>query len=84
MDLKKTDVILSHNDSDHFSGIPKLIEAGKVGAIFTTLLLKEEHIDKIYEKLDDTRRTEDGTKNVFSTYMITSHRWLATIYGMST
>ena len=36
--ITQTDVILSHNDSDHFDGIPKLIENGKVGKIFTTPL----------------------------------------------
>jgi len=58
--ITKTDIILSHNDLDHFEGIPKLIEEKKVGKIFTTLLLK--YVDDILEKLDDDRRTREATK----------------------
>ena len=62
MNAKKittTDIILSHNDSDHFDGIPKLIAEGKVGKIFTTLLLK--YVDDILDKLDN-RHTRKATK----------------------
>lgn len=58
--IKKTDIILSHNDGDHFDGIPKLIEEDKVDRIFTTLLLK--YVDDILEMLDDDRRTRKATK----------------------
>lgn len=33
-------LILSHNDSDHFDGIPHLIESNKISDIYTLLLLK--------------------------------------------
>ena len=59
-DITKVDIILSHNDSDHFDGIPKLIEEDKVGRIFTTLLLK--YVNNILEELDDDRRTREATK----------------------
>ena len=58
----ETDIILSHNHKDHFDGIPYLIESGKVGKIFTTLLLKSEHLDEILKRLDNKSRTREGTK----------------------
>ena len=58
--IEEMDVILSHNDSDHFDGIPTLIDSGKVRHIFTTLLLK--HVDEVLKKLDDGRRNRDSTK----------------------
>lgn len=58
----ETDIILSHNDNDHFEGIPHLIDSEKVGRIFTTLLLKTEHLDEILDKLDDGKRSRDATK----------------------
>jgi len=58
----KTDIILSHNDKDHFEGIPRLIESGKVGKIFTTLLLRSEHLDEILDRLDNKKRTREATK----------------------
>jgi len=54
------DVILSHNDKDHFDGILKLIDSGKVRNIYTTLLLK--YVDEILEKLDDGKRNRESTK----------------------
>ena len=57
---EKFDVILSHNDSDHFDGIPALIESGMVNSVITNLLFK--HDDKILEKIDDKRRTKDSVR----------------------
>ena len=37
---RQAKVVLSHNDSDHFDGIPYLIERGAVSAVYTLLLLK--------------------------------------------
>ena len=37
---EKVKVVLSHNDDDHFKGIPILVENGKVSEITTVLLLK--------------------------------------------
>lgn len=58
MDLKgyeKTNVILSHNDSDHFNGIPHLVENGKVSSIYTLLLFK--HAEEILKRIGDKRKT---------------------------
>jgi len=54
------DVILSHNHEDHFKGISKLVETGKVRSIFTTLLFK--YVNDILKLLDDDRRTNPATK----------------------
>ena len=51
-------LILSHNDSDHFDGILKLLNEDKLSVIRTTLLLKYK--DKILEKIDDKRKTRDS------------------------
>jgi glyoxylase-like metal-dependent hydrolase (beta-lactamase superfamily II) len=58
--ITQADVILSHNDRDHFNGIQKLIDEDKVDRIFTTLLLK--YVDEILDILDDKRRTREATK----------------------
>lgn len=56
--ISKVKVILSHNDSDHFNGIPYLIEKGKVSEVYTVLLLKYK--DELLEKIDDKRRNRDS------------------------
>ena len=38
---EKAHIILSHNDADHFDGIPYLIEKDRVASITTLLLLKQ-------------------------------------------
>ena len=53
-------IILSHNDADHFNGIPVLIDNNCVSAIYTTLLLK--HVDDILDRIDDNRRTRESVK----------------------
>lgn len=55
-------IVLSHNDADHFNGIPTLIDNKRVSAIYTTLLLKQEHLDKIIERIDDDRKTRESVK----------------------
>lgn len=57
---KKAIVVLSHNDSDHFDGIPKLIEENKVEKVYTILLLK--YYEELLEKIDDDRKTKDSIK----------------------
>lgn len=52
--------ILSHNDSDHFNGLPVLLDNNKISAIGTTLLLK--YVDKILERIDDKRKTRESVK----------------------
>lgn len=54
----KAKLILSHNDSDHFDGVLKLLNEDKISVIRTTLLLKYK--DAILEKIDDKRKTRDS------------------------
>ena len=52
--IEKAVVILSHNDDDHFRGIPYLIGKGRVNKLFTILLLKYK--EELLEIIDDGRR----------------------------
>lgn len=52
--------ILSHNDSDHFNGLPYLLKEGKISIVYTTLLLR--HVDSILERIDDRRKTRNSVK----------------------
>lgn len=56
--ISKVKVILSHNDSDHFNGIPYLIEEGKISEVHTVLLLKYK--DELLKRVDDKRRNRDS------------------------
>lgn len=56
--FEKAKLILSHNDSDHFDGILKLLNEDKISVIRTTLLLKYK--DTILERIDDKRKTRDS------------------------
>lgn len=56
----KATFILSHNDSDHFDGLPYLLEHDKISTIYTTLLLK--YVDEILERIDDGRKTRESIK----------------------
>ncbi len=53
-------VILSHNDDDHFKGIPILVEKGKTSEITTVLLLK--YVDKLLDIIDDGRKNRESLK----------------------
>ncbi|SHJ80485.1 hypothetical protein SAMN02745136_00924 [Anaerocolumna jejuensis DSM 15929] len=65
--FKKAKLILSHNDSDHFDGIPMLIANEKIDSIRTVLLLK--YVDDILERIDDKRRTRESVKKaILETY----------------
>lgn len=55
---QKAKFILSHNDEDHFNGLPKLLEEDKISVILTTLLLKYK--DEILDAIDDKRKTRDS------------------------
>lgn len=65
-------VVLSHNDSDHFDGIPYLVERGAVSAVYTLLLFryKNELLDRIGDRRITrdslTRRIEEIYDNIFS------------------
>ena len=54
--FSKAIVILSHNDADHFNGIPYLVEKGLVSKVYTQLFLK--HKEEVLKLLDDGRVTE--------------------------
>jgi len=59
--FSKAKLILSHNDSDHFDGILKLLEEDKLSVIRTTLLLKYK--DDILDRIDDKRKTRDSVSD---------------------
>lgn len=54
----KAKLVLSHNDADHFDGIPYLIEQGIISEVYTLLLLKYK--DELLERVNDKRRTRDS------------------------
>lgn len=54
----KAKLVLSHNDADHFDGIPYLIEQGVLSDVYTLLLLKYK--DELLERVNDKRRTRDS------------------------
>ena len=58
--FSKATLVLSHNDSDHFDGIPHLLEKEKIKAIHTVLLLK--HVDDILDEIGDRRRNRETIK----------------------
>lgn len=57
---EKVKVILSHNDDDHFKGIPTLVKYGKVYEITTVLLLK--YVDELIDIIDDGRKNRESIK----------------------
>lgn len=54
----KAKLVLSHNDADHFDGIPYLIEQGKLSEVYTLLLLKYK--DALLDRVNDKRRTRNS------------------------
>lgn len=66
------DVVLSHNDADHFDGIPHLIDAGAVSKVYTLLLLK--HKAKLLKLIGDgpvaekslVRKIKEKYDNIYS------------------
>jgi ribonuclease BN (tRNA processing enzyme) len=55
---QKAKLVLSHNDADHFDGIPYLIEQGVLSEVYTLLLLKYK--DELLDRINDKRRTRDS------------------------
>ena len=55
---RQAKVVLSHNDADHFDGIPYLVEQGVVSEVYTLLLLKYK--DDLLDRINDRRRTRDS------------------------
>ncbi|MBO5141893.1 MAG: MBL fold metallo-hydrolase [Clostridia bacterium] len=63
----KIKVVLSHNDDDHFKGIPILVEKGIVSEITTVLLLK--YVDELLDIIDDGRKNRESIKKqILDTY----------------
>lgn len=54
----KAKLVLSHNDSDHFGGIPYLIDQGVLSEVYTLLLLKYK--DELLDRVHDRRKTRDS------------------------
>ena len=64
---KKADFILSHNDSDHFDGLPYLIEAGVISKVYTLLLLKYKN--ELLKLIGDGRITDESlTRKIAEKY----------------
>lgn len=65
--ISKVNLVLSHNDKDHFDGIPTLVNCGVVNSITTLLLLKYK--DEIYKRINDGRVKIDSlTQNIQELY----------------
>lgn len=54
----KARLVLSHNDADHFDGIPYLIEKGLLSEVYTLLLLKYK--DELLDLIGDGRRKSNS------------------------
>ncbi len=65
--IDRFDIVLSHNDADHFNGIPVLLETGRVRNVYTLLVLK--YVDEILDKIKDNRKTRESIKRqIIETY----------------
>lgn len=65
--IDKVKVILSHNDKDHYDGVPYLVEKDKVSKVYTVLLLKDK--DELLKIIGDKRRNRDSiAKHILNTY----------------
>lgn len=53
-------VVLSHNDADHYAGIPYLVEQGLVSQICTPLFL--QHLDNLLDCIGDKRYKREPLK----------------------
>ena len=51
-------IVLSHNDADHFDGIPYLVDKGLISEVYTLLLLKYK--DDLLDLIDDGRRNRNS------------------------
>lgn len=54
----KAKLILSHNDDDHFAGVPRLVEEGVISEVYTLLLLKYKQ--ELKDRIKDERITTDS------------------------
>lgn len=63
----KAKLVLSHNDADHFNGIPYLIENKALSEVYTLLLLKYK--DELLDRIHDKRRTRESiTQSITEIY----------------
>ena len=65
---KEAEFILSHNDSDHFDGLPCLIEAGVISHVYTLLLLKEKYRKKLLQIMGNYIKDETLVKRIKTEY----------------
>jgi beta-lactamase superfamily II metal-dependent hydrolase len=56
----KAKIVLSHNDDDHFKGIPYLIDKNRVEEITTVLLLR--YVNELLDLIDDGRKNRESLK----------------------
>ena len=62
------DFILSHNDSDHFDGLPHLIEAGVISRVYTLLLLKDKYREKLLRIMGNYIKDETLIERIKTEY----------------
>lgn len=65
---KTADFILSHNDSDHFDGLPHLIEAGVISRVYTLLLLKDKYREKLLQIMGNYIKDETLIERIKTEY----------------
>lgn len=59
--IRQAVVVLSHNDSDHYAGIPYLADQGLVSKVCTPLFLK--HLKELLDRIGDKRYKRDPLKD---------------------
>lgn len=64
----QAEFILSHNDADHFDGLPYLIEAGVISHVYTLLLLKEKYRKKLLQIMGNYIKDETLIKRIETEY----------------
>lgn len=64
----QAEFILSHNDADHFDGLPYLIEAGVISHVYTLLLLKEKYRKKLLQIMGNYIKDETLVKRIETVY----------------
>lgn len=62
----KAKLVLSHNDADHFDGIPYLIEQGKLSEVYALLLLK--HKDELSKRINNHLKIETIVRRIKEIY----------------
>lgn len=60
-EIRQAVVVLSHNDADHYAGIPYLADRGLVSKVCTPLFLK--HLDELLDHIGDERYKREPLKD---------------------